>query len=126
MNWKTAVTAVGITIVAVSMSGCGVVESQAEPEPTPTVTVTAPSTPRPAPTVTVTERAYEEDDYQDSRLNALALDLAWDQMSYEEQGSICLMYTTLPDFAWSQWQDAGGDTGLTRAEFDSFFSGECG
>lgn len=125
MNWKTAVTAVGITIVAVSMSGCGVVESQAEPEPTPTVTVTAPSTPRPAPTVTVTERAYE-DDYQDSRINSLALDLAWDQMTYDEQDSICAMYLTLPDFAWSQWQDADGGAVLSRAEFDAFFSSECG
>lgn len=89
------------------------------------------ATPAPAPTVTVTQQATPEavdaptlTAEQDRRISALALEYAWDGMSASEQENICLLYNTMPDYAWQRF-DEGAEGQLTRAQFEQFFDGAC-
>lgn len=113
-----------IAFAAGTLAGCGTLETQ----PAPTVTVQQPA--QPAPTVTVTARPSSPTETstgmsqeESSQVRSLALELAWDRMDYTAQQNICLLYEQMPEYAWSQFADS--DTGLTRAEFDSFFLSVC-
>lgn len=139
MNIKYYGAALGL-VGLVGIAGCSTSGDAAMSPPTPqsTVTVkeTVPATPRPAvtvteaaPAVTVTAPAPEPevDAFSSDESTLTLMQLAWDEVPYSAQQTMCDTYNVSPSLLWSMWQEqaVGIANDVTRAQFDTFFSGVC-
>ena len=104
-------------LVLANMTGGGDTE-QATPQPTATVTprlVEEKPDPTPEPV---------EDVLSERELNALALDLTWDNMSRSERDLMCTGFAYDPQLMWTSFDD-GADGSITRRAFMRFMTDKC-
>lgn len=131
-----AVTVGGTLAGLLALGACGAaLSSDPDPEPTsaaaaeslernaaPTPPPARPTTPTPTPTTPTP--TTDLDDVEEAAIAGLALEMAWESMSYSDQQDMCLAYNVAPDWSWRQFGE-GEATGLTRAQFDSWFQRVC-
>lgn len=110
-----------VTVGLFALGACsGDDPGQAEPTPqsvTKTVETEEPTT-EPSPTKT--------DEETDAMVQELALQMAWDTASEEDQVGICLLYGADPDLAVDAFMEGAGEDTVDRDRVDAFFNSECG
>lgn len=107
------------------------------PVPGPTVTATATETvaktvPGPTVTATVVEQKEDEEDMvgkSGTDVTAAALALAWEEMPYSSQQTLCDSYQIMPNVFWAQWKEAAADNPglapLSQAQVFQFMESRC-
>lgn len=87
----------------------------------------------PAPAVTVTkevevqveqESSVRSSEDLDAEVTALALEMAWSDLSATDQADVCFYYGLDPDDAWDAFSGSTSEY-LTKTQFIEFFDSVC-